>query len=387
MMKIGTMKHSTMTRGWVAGFSMVAAIAAGGFSEARADGRPDRFEDRFVFGQSGVYQSGKQRPAADFIVVDTGSDFGQFSVGTELAQTEIDENDPLEGINRAIFGFNDFVYSYVLGPVADAYGLLPGEIRTVIGSFLSNLRAPLVFANDLLQGEFGRAGNTLLRFGMNSTIGFGGMVDVAESAGYPGHNEDLGQTLAVWGVGDGPYLVLPLLGPSNPRDAIGQYLVEPFVDPFNLYLKNTEQDEWIYTRIGVSTIHQFSNIRSELDQLRRTSVDYYAAVRSLYRQRRAAEINNGELGDLPAIPDFDLGLDEFEPLPAASQPAEPQSAQQLSALPAVSAGTSRLEAPVMAEDETLSGNPLGVRFAPAQQAALISSGYYVVAPRKPSPDR
>ncbi|MEQ8664152.1 MAG: VacJ family lipoprotein [Rhodospirillales bacterium] len=315
------------------------------------------------------------------IFVDDATEIGEFTLNEQFAQAEEDVNDPLEGLNRAIFGFNNFVYDFVLGPVSDVYTLLPIEIRNIVSNMLSNLRAPVVFVNDLLQGEVERGMTTLLRFGMNSTLGLGGMVDIAESAGYEAHDEDFGQTLAVWGAGEGFYLVLPILGPSNPRDAIGQYLVDPLYDPFTLYLDNTEQDDWIYARIGVTALDKFTEIRPELDQIRRTSVDYYAAIRSLYRQRRAAEISNGDLSDLPAIPDFDLGDDEFPLDPAISAPR--QSDQLASAGMVVSVGTSSINELPAAEDQKLWQDPLGVRFAPAQGKVLISSGYYVMPPPKP----
>ena len=317
------------------------------------------------------------------IFVDDAPVIGEFTLSPQFAQAdEEDVNDPLEGLNRAIFGFNNFVYDYVLGPVSDVYTLLPVEIRNIVSNLLSNLRAPVVFVNDMLQGEVERGLNTLLRFGMNSTLGLGGMVDVAASAGYEGHDEDFGQTMAVWGVDEGFYLVLPLLGPSNPRDAIGQYVVDSYIDPFMIYLDNTDQEDWNYARIGVTAVDKYSKIRGELDQIRRTSVDYYAAIRSLYRQRRAAEIANGATSDLPAIPDFDLGDEEFPLDPPAI--SAPQNGDQLAAVrPAVSAGTTTITESPQAEDETLWQNPLGVRFAPAEGKVLISSGYYVVPPPKP----
>jgi len=247
----------------------------------------------------------------DLILVDSSPIIGDFSVDVQLAQAEDDANDPLEPLNRAIFAFNDVVYDALLGPLADAYNLLPVEIRTIIGSILSNLRAPIVLMNDILQGEAERAVDTFARFAINSTFGFAGMADVAASAGFESHGEDFGQTMAVWGVGEGFYLVLPLLGPSNPRDAIGKFGVDRYVDPFSNYLDNTGRDEWEYARTGTSAIDEFSQVRSELDNIKRTSIDYYAAVRSLYRQRRAAEISNGDDLALPPIPDFDMGEEDL----------------------------------------------------------------------------
>ena len=136
---------------------------------------------------------------------------------------EEDFNDPLEDTNRAIFDFNQMVDRNVLVPVAKAYRtVLPDVVRDSLRDFLHNLRAPLIFANDALQGDFERAGETFARFTLNSTLGVGGLIDVAGRWGQlPYHEQDLGVTFGVWGVPEGPYLVVPVLGPSNPRDLSG----------------------------------------------------------------------------------------------------------------------------------------------------------------------
>ena len=128
--------------------------------------------------------------------------------------------------------------------------------------------------------------------------------------GIPKHDEDFGQTLAVWGVGEWFYLILPIFGPSNPRDAVGKLVVDRFFDPLNLWLANTDQEEYIYLRAGVTAVHKYGEVRDELDQIRKTSVDFYAALRSMYRQRRESEIRNGEVTDLPPIPDLSYDLDD-----------------------------------------------------------------------------
>ena len=251
----------------------------------------------------------------------------EYVMQVQLAQASDDANDPLEGFNRAIFGFNEFIYSGVLGPVADVYNVLPREARTMVSSFLSNLSEPIVFINDLLQGELVRAMNTFTRFSMNSIFGFGGLADVASSAGIESHDEDFGQTLAVWGVGEGFYLVLPLLGPSSPRDAIGQLVVDPMMDPVNIYLDNHDDDDWIIPRAAAAGFRDFASIRDELVKLEKNSIDYYAAIRSLYRQKRAIEISNGSDTDLPAIPDFDFSdFPELDgPAPALGDVKDPNT--------------------------------------------------------------
>lgn len=220
-----------------------------------------------------------------------------------------DANDPLESINRAIFGFNEVVYGALLTPVAQTYNaVLPETMRLGIGNMIDNLSSPVIFVNDLLQFEIHRALTTLARFVVNTIGGIGGMVDMASSIGLEEHDEDFGQTLGVYGFGEGLYLVLPLLGPSNPRDAIGKHLVDPFFDPLGLYLSNTDRDTASIARTAVSAIDEYAGVYGELEQIKKTSVDYYAAIRSLYRQKRQSEISNGRDDALPAIPNYDLNF-------------------------------------------------------------------------------
>ena len=220
---------------------------------------------------------------------------------------EEDVNDPIEPVNRFIFEFNEIFLQFVLRPLTEVYDLLPGVVRNAIGNVLDNLNSPLILANDILQGEAERAVQTTGRFIINSTVGLAGIIDVAEMTGIPEHDEDLGQTLATWGVGEGFYLVIPILGPSNPRDAVGRF-VESFVDPFDLWWDNIDREYITYTRQGFKAIDTYHEFRDDLDEVKRTSIDYYAAIRSMYRQRREAEIKNGEEIDLPPIPDLSLDL-------------------------------------------------------------------------------
>ena len=158
---------------------------------------------------------------------------------------------------------------------------------------LDNLRAPVIFLNDVLQGELKRAATTLVRFIINSTLGLLGLNDIATDLGIKGHNEDFGQTLAVWGVPEGPYVMLPLFGPSNPRDAIGM-VVDFLIDPFNIWAGNTDRDFAVFARSGTRAVDLRAIYMEALDELEKSSLDFYASIRSLYRQRRANEINNGE---------------------------------------------------------------------------------------------
>ncbi|MEE9299781.1 MAG: VacJ family lipoprotein, partial [Alphaproteobacteria bacterium] len=220
-------------------------------------------------------------------------------------------------VNRGIFEFNRHLDSFVLKPVATAYNTwIPGFFRERVHSMLVNLRAPVILANDLLQGEGERAGITVARFLVNSTLGFAGMFDMAAEMGLEHHDEDFGQTLAVWGLGEGPYLVIPLLGPSNLRDGAGR-VVDLFLDPFN-YLVD---DEYIYARSGVALLDARARHSGLIEDLEATSIDLYATYRTLYRQHRGDEIRNGDLPPPAYLPD--MTLDELEDLePAAGSPAQ-----------------------------------------------------------------
>jgi len=243
----------------------------------------------------------------------------------EAAEAE-DFNDPLEDTNRAIFDFNQVVDRNVLVPVAKAYRtVLPDPVRDSLRDFLRNLREPLIFANDALQGEFERAGQTFARFTLNSTLGVGGLLDVAGRWGeLPYHEDDLGLTFGVWGIPEGPYLVVPVLGPSTPRDLGGQ-VAEGFGDPFNYIVTgNPYTLYWIpFVRGGVAGIDQRSRYIETLADIERTSLDYYATIRSLYRQRRAALIRHEKEQNLPPPSSFSRN----------DSPAAPASAKNLAARP------------------------------------------------------
>jgi phospholipid-binding lipoprotein MlaA len=201
-------------------------------------------------------------------------------------------NDPAEPTNRAVFAFNRGVDAVILQPLATVYRETPQLFQDSVHNVLNNLRTPVILLNDLLQGEFRRAGETVGRFVVNTTIGVGGVGDVAADLGMPYHNEDFGQTLAVWGVPEGPYVMLPVIGPSNPRDTVG-LVADFFADPLNLWAANTDRDWIIYARTGTRAIDLRARNYDVLEDLERTSLDYYAAIRSLYRERRADEIRNG----------------------------------------------------------------------------------------------
>ena len=230
------------------------------------------------------------------------------------AVEENDVNDPIEPVNRFIFGFNEFFYAILLRPISKLYNVLPQFVREAVSNVLDNVSSPVVLANDVLQGEGKRALQTTGRFLINSTAGLAGLFDVAEKMGIPEHDEDFGQTLGVWGVGEGFYLVLPLLGPSSPRDAVGKLVVDPFFDPLGLWLNNTDRNEIAWGLVGARAIDEYAGLVDELEQIKKTSIDYYAAIRSMYRQKRESEIKNGEDVDLPPIPDLGFQFDEDQQL-------------------------------------------------------------------------
>lgn len=224
--------------------------------------------------------------------------------------------DPLEPVNRAVFEFNLVADRFVLEPVARAYrAVTPAQFRRSVRNFLHNLRSPVIFANDLLQGERERAGLTLGRFMINSTFGVFGLFDFAAMLGHPAHDEDFGQTLGVYGVPGGPYLVLPLLGPSNMRDLVGR-VADVYADPLSQCCIDTEER---LARLGSSALSEREASIELIDDLRANSLDLYATVRTVYAQRRAAEIRNGA----PAA-DQEAYDEIFQDLDDEADPTEPR---------------------------------------------------------------
>jgi len=206
---------------------------------------------------------------------------------TTLEATQ-SENDPFEGFNRKIFWFNDHLDTYVLEPVARAWGLvLPTRVETSVANFFWNLHFPLDTVNSLLQGKFKNAGESTGRFIVNTTVGVAGLFDPATSIGLDLHWEDFGQTLGWWGVGTGPYLMLPILGPSDLRDGVGLIADSATsVTPFFI-------DSYIL--LGARTV-EIVNIRAlyldTINKAKESSFDYYSFVRNAYLQRRQGWVND-----------------------------------------------------------------------------------------------
>jgi phospholipid-binding lipoprotein MlaA len=234
-----------------------------------------------------------------------------WSESEELEIAEVDsDNDPLELLNRFTFSFNMALDTVVFQPVAAYYRFLfPVQVRDSVRNVFRNLRSPLILINDLLQGEMERAETTLVRFIVNSTVGVLGLFDVAADLGHPYHDEDFGQTLAVHGVGEGFYLVLPIIGPSNPRDGVG-ILADIYLDPVTYAAESADAEDWLIVRLVAEGIDRRSRNIEVIEDLRRDSIDFYARVRSLHRQSRTNEINNGRVPiDSPTSDLYNFGFD------------------------------------------------------------------------------
>ncbi|ORU89849.1 MAG: ABC transporter [Cycloclasticus sp. symbiont of Poecilosclerida sp. M] len=199
------------------------------------------------------------------------------------------ENDPLEPVNRAMYTFNEKADEYVLEPVAKGYqAITPELVNNGITNFFRNLDDVVVFVNDLLQLKFNQAGSDGGRFVVNSTIGVLGFMDVATDMGMPKHNEDFGQTLGVYGIGTGPYIVLPILGPKTLRDTVGLY-ADTFVYPI-VTLKGSEA---LWAIIGVKIVDTRADLITAKKVLDEASLDPYEFMRSGYFQRREYLVYDG----------------------------------------------------------------------------------------------
>jgi len=220
-----------------------------------------------------------------------------------------DEGDPFESYNRAMYKFNDALDKAVLTPAAQAYkDNIPHPVQSGVSNFFSNLDDAWVFVNDLFQFKFKQAASDLSRFVWNSTVGLFGFIDVATSLDLPKHDEDFGQTLGSWGVGEGPYLVLPILGPSNIRDAgglVADYGFDPLV---NIKDNNTYWGLWILR--GIDWRASLLGASKVVEQ---AALDPYVFVRDAYLQRRRSLVYDGnppqEKPPLPKPSDEDLELE------------------------------------------------------------------------------
>lgn len=230
------------------------------------------------------------------------------AVTPEAAATEqADAGDPWEGFNRSMYGIHDGVDRAVLEPVARGYRAVTNEpIRNGVVNVLRNLRAPVIFANDVLQGEFSRAGTTAVRFGVNTTLGIAGIFDPAHSMGLEYHDEDFGQTLAVWGVASGPYVFVPLVGPTTVRDGAAR-VVDIALDPLT-WADFDEADDVRLARTILSGVAAREALLDTVDDIRRDSLDPYVTIRTSYGLLRESAIQNGP-ADVEELPEFE-SIDE-----------------------------------------------------------------------------
>lgn len=216
-------------------------------------------------------------------------------------------NDPFEPVNRMVFQFNDRVDRAVVGPAARAYGrVTPQPAQRGVRNVFNNLNRPVVFANTLLQGDLDHSSAVLISFITDTTFGLGGLFALAEANGVPQHHEDFGQTLAVWGVADGPYLMLPLLGPSTLRDGAGRF-VDRYPHPFNWNDEFTQSDT-AWTLRALNGLRFRADADTAFATLDRTAIDPYIQMRATYRQLRAEQIRDQSAADgaeFDDLPDFD----------------------------------------------------------------------------------
>ena len=243
---------------------------------------------------------------SDSTYADETADFADADVYEEddvdvYADTPGDDvNDSLEGFNRAVFGFNDVFDIFIIRPIAAMYGFaMPEVVKESVRNAFQNFTSPVILANDLFQLEGGNALVTTGRMIINTTVGLGGFFDVAQYVGLEHHPADFGQTLHSYGVGAGPYLVLPILGPSTVRDGFGS-AIDSALHPLP-YFVATEVSLAVG---GARGVVKRESVLKPLEDLRESSIDYYAAIRSLYYQDRAVELRQGapaEEDDLDAL--------------------------------------------------------------------------------------
>jgi phospholipid-binding lipoprotein MlaA len=218
-------------------------------------------------------------------------------------------DDPYEGFNRKMYGFNDSLDRAVLEPVAKGYRAVTNKpIRKGVTNFTNNLGEPLTFTNELLQFKIPDAAGTFGRFVVNSTIGVVGLFDPATSFGIKRQDEDFGQTLGVWGVKPGPYLVLPFLGSTDPRDLVGQG-VDIGLNPIN-YARFDGDDTLRISNWVLGGLSARESAIETIDDVRETQLDPYTTLRRFYVRNRAAAVRNAATVTNPVedVPDYEMNF-------------------------------------------------------------------------------
>ncbi len=222
------------------------------------------------------------------------------------------EGDPFESYNRAMFNFNEGLDEYLLKPVAEGYNaVMPGPVKTGVSNFFSNLDDLFVIINDLLQFKFVQAIEDTSRFFFNSTIGLYGFIDVATPMGLQKHNEDLGQTLATWGIADGPYIVLPFFGPRTMRGTAG-FVVESSYDP----VYDIKDESAMWGTVALRTIDTRYKLLKASRIIDQAALDKYSFVRDAYLQHRENLVYDGNPPEekAPPLPKSDAEDQELEDL-------------------------------------------------------------------------
>lgn len=268
--------------------------------------------------------------------------------------TATDPRDPLEPINRGIYHFNDAVDKALLKPVAQGYkAVVPGPVRRGVTNFFSNIEDVLIALNNLLQFKFEHALSDVARVAFNTTFGIAGIFDVATSFGLEKHDEDFGQTLGYWGIGDGPFLMLPILGPSNLRDTLGlaiHYRLDPVLNLDHIPTRNTLS--------GLRFIDRRARLLDAEKVLDEAALDPYTFLRDAYIQHRRSLVYDGN-------PPRERLLDEEEP--AAQPKAAPGT--QGSAVPPATLEAAAPQAPEGAEPQ---GTPAVSSEESAESVGLVA---------------
>ncbi len=224
--------------------------------------------------------------------------------------------DPLEGLNRAVYKFNDVTDRALIKPIATGYkAITPSPVRTGVSNFFGNINTFISAINNLLQFKFGNAFTEAGRFVINSTFGVAGLIDVASMDKVPVHKEDFGQTLGAWGVGNGAYLVLPFLGPSSLRDGSGMLVDTLAFDPIT-YVNEAETRNVIR---GVQFLDKRTQLLDAKDILDNASLDSYAFTRDAYLQNRDTMIRDGDV-KAPSNDGFEPADEDKAPAPTEAAP-------------------------------------------------------------------
>jgi len=251
---------------------VIASCATGGIRETLPAQEETRSEDAATL---------EDAPA-----LDVDEDFLDEDFGEEDFEEEITISDPIEPFNRAMFWVNDKLYFYILKPVARVVRVVPEPARESVSNFFTNLATPVRFVNSLLQLKFNDATVEVARFVLNTTVGVGGLFDVARSEGFPAKNEDFGQTLGFYGLGPGFYIVWPLFGPSTLRDSVG-FAADGFLDPAPYVVDDFE----LY--LGIEALDRENELSLDKDTyegIKKDALDPYLFVRNAYIQNREGKI-------------------------------------------------------------------------------------------------